>query len=343
MIAQRRQAKASAQRRPREQIARGAASEPRVRWEGLRPLFDFWGNEIKRFYQLETLAGAVEYMIQTNRDRFLIPSIQQALGPLPVTSLVFELFQEGKYQLIFRLHAGNAKRKEATFAFVVAKHHEAYSRVAQAELGNLHTLFQRAPMAVVKPFRGGHVYLPDRHQRASHGREVYAYVTQWLSGSSELGVNRNLQFFINTKKPHTFTIAQTEQLKAQMVETIIRTFDAAKRDCMELPQVASGDFVATNPVRGAPRIKLIACRRMMIHMSPAKLIHKIVGATWDWAGQTFRIFPADPDMFFDAIARATDADAARLWLEQYTKAVKAGRLPEQEVLPLEMIQPFLPR
>ena len=343
MFAQRRQTKAPVSRGPREQISRDATSGPRVRWEGLRSLFDFWGNEIKRFYQLETLASAVEWMIQTNRDRFLLPSIQQVLGPTPVTSLVFELFQEGKYQLIFRLHAANAKRKEATFAFVVAKHHEEYSRVAQAELGNLHVLHQRAPMAVVKPFRGGRVYLPDRHKRVSHGREIYAYVTQWLSGYHELGVNRNLQFFINTKKPHTFTIAQTEQLKARIVETIVRTFDPAKRDCMELPQVASGDFVVTDPIRGGPRIKLIACRRMTPYMTPAKLIHRIVSAKWDWGGRAFRILPVDPGVFFDAIARALDAAAARSWLEQYTKAVKAGRLSEQEVLPLDMVEPFIAR
>lgn len=343
MPAPRRPQKPSAPPRPRERISREAPAEIRIRWEGLRPLFDFWGNEIKRFYQLETLASAVEYMIQTKRDRFLIPSIQQAMGPVPVTSLVFELFQEGKYQLIFRLRACNARRKEGVFAFVAAKHHEAYSRVAQAELGNLHTLFQRAPMAVVKPFRGGLVYLPDRHQRKSHAREIYAYVTQWLSEYHELGVNRNLQFYINTAKPHTFTIAQTERIKVQMVETIVRSFDVSKRDCMEMPQVASGDFVVTGPGRGDPRIKLIACRRMLGHMSPAKLIHTIVGAGWDWNGQTFRLFPADPEMLFDGIARATDAETARSWIEQYVRSVKARRLPEQEVLPLELIEPLITR
>ena len=343
MPASKRPARPSAPRPSRERAAHGTPGEIRIRWEGLRPLFDFWGNEIKRFYQLETLASAVEHMIRTKRDRFILPSIQQVLGPEPVTTLVFELFQEGKYQLIFRMRAGNAKRKEAAFAFVAAKHHEAYSRIAQAELGNLHTLHQRAPGAVVKPFRGGLVYLPDRHQRKSHAREIYAYLTQWLPEFHELGVNSNLQFYINTMKPHTFTIAQTEQLKMQMVETIVRSFDVAKRDCMEMPQVASGDFVVTEPARGKPRIKLIACRRMLGHISPAKLIHTVAGAAWEWCGQTFRIFPADPEMLFDAIARGTDADTARSWMEQYARSVKAKRLPEQDVLPLELIEPFITR
>jgi len=337
MSSRRHQASRLRERGPGGKSARGEKQALRIRWDGLRPMFDFWGNEIKRFYQLETLAGAAEWMLETGRDRFLIVSIQQVLGPAPVTSLVFELFQEGKYQLIFRLRAINARRKDGTFALVVAKHAEEYSRVAQAELGNLHTLYKRAPMAVVKPFRGGHIYLPDRHRRAGHGREIYAYMTQWLGGYHELGVNRDLQFFINTQRPHTFTISQTELLKAQMVEIIARTYDPAARDCMDMPQVASGDFVVTAS-HGTPRLKLIACRRMIKNVTPAKLIHRIVSAKWDWGGETFRILPVEPDALFEALGRAAGADVARVWLREYANGVRGGRFPEEEVLPLDIIR-----
>ena len=315
----------------------GERSAPRIRWTGLRPMFDFWGVEIKRFYQLETLARATEWMIQTNSDRFLISSIQQALGPSPVISLAFDLFQEGKYQLIFRLRAVNAKRKEGSFAFVVAKHADEYSKVARMELANLQVLYQRAPKFVVKPFRGGHIYLPDRHKRESHGREIYGYVTQWLNGYHELGLNRDLQFIINTQTPHTFTIAQTELLKAQMVEIVARTFHAAKRDCMEMPQVASGDFVVTASA-GTRRLKLIACRRMLPNVNPAKLIHRIISAKWDWGGKVFRLIPVEPEAFFAAFVRAVGVDVAALWFREYADAVRAGRFAEQDVMPLELIQ-----
>jgi hypothetical protein len=307
----------------------------------LRPLFDYWGGEIKRFYKLETLASAVSFMIESNRDRFIIASAQQLLGPSPISTLAFELFQEGKFQLIFKLRVCNEKRKEAAFAFVVAKHHEAYSRIAQAELGNLHTLHERAPGVVVRPFRGGLVFLPDRHGRTSHGREVYAYLTQWLDEYQELGVNRTMQFYVNIAKPHTFSIAQTELIKSQMVETIARSYDPVKRDCMEMPQVASGDFVVTDPAKGAPKIKLIACRRMLPHMTPAKLLHSIIGASWEWCGQTFRIFPSDPELLFEGVVKAFDRETARDWFDQYVRAIQAGRLKEQEVFPLDLAKSFL--
>jgi len=319
--------------RPRELI-------PRVHWSGFRPLFDFWGNEIKRFYKLETLARATEWMLQT-KDRFLIPSIQDVLGPSPVTSLAFELFQEGKYQLIFRLVAGNARRKQTSFAFVVAKHHEDYSQLARTEHHLLRVLNARAPRSVVKPFRGGPIYLPDRHKRLDHGREVYAYVTQWFSGFYELGVNRDLQFFLNVAKPHTFTIAQTEALKGAMIEIIVRTYDPVKRECMDIPQIASGDFVASDPSRGAPKLRLIACRRMLTNVTPAKLIHRIAAARWNWNGRDLYLAPADPAIFVQAVARAVGEDQARAWFKEYAKAVDEGRFPEQVTLPLDELETIL--
>jgi len=306
----------------------------RVRWSGFRPLFDFWGHELARYYKLETLASATEYLLQ-RKERFVVPSVQEVLGPAPVVSLAFELFQEGRHQLIFRLRAGNARRKRGQFAFVVGKRPLKESKVAEAEHGHLRVLHQRAPDFVVRPYRGGLIYLPDRHGRAARGREVYAYLTQWLSGYHELGVGRNLQFIINEAPRHTFTIAQTEQIKGGIVEILARTYDPAKRACIEIPQVASGDFVVTRPSgRRTPRLKLIACRRMARNTTPAKLIHGLVDASWDWGGREFRLAPADPATLAGGLGRALGAEDARRWLRQYFDAVSQGRLPEQEGLPL---------
>jgi antitoxin (DNA-binding transcriptional repressor) of toxin-antitoxin stability system len=106
---------------------------------------------------------------------------------------------------------------------------------------------------------------------------------------------------------------------------------------MDMPQVASGDFVVTAS-HGAPRLKLIACRRMIKNVTPAKLVHRIASAKWDWGGEVFRSLPVEPDALLAALARAVGADAARLWLREYVGAVRAGRFPEEEDLPLEMIQ-----
>jgi len=325
----------SRQGRERPLGKRAAAS--RVQWHGFRPLFDYWGNEIKRFYKLETLASATEGMLRGN-DRFVVPSVRDVLGPAPVTSLSFDLFQEGKYQLVFRLRAGNAKRKQASFGFVVAKAEGTHSKVAAVEHANLRLLNRRAPDLVVQPFRGGYIHLPDRLGRSGQGRNVYAYVTQWLSGFHELGVDRSLQFFVNTEKPHLFTVGQTEGLKGRMVEIIARSYDARTGKCMDIPQVASGDFVVTKPRQGIPRLKLVACRRMLQRMRPAKILDRILGASWDWGGREFRLAPSDPATLDDALTHALGRADAHTWIHDYRSAVESGTVPEPEALPLDILR-----
>lgn len=311
-----------------------AAGAPRVTWSGFRPLFDFWGNEIPRFYQLETLARAVEFSVE-RRERVIVPSVQSVLGPAPVTTLQFELFQEGKYQLIFRARAMNARRNSAQFALVAAKRPGDYSAVAANEHQNLRLLNERTPEYVVKPYLGGRLFMPDRFNRPGQGREIYIYLTQWQSGYHELGVTRQLQFFINTRTPHTFTIAQTEQLQGEMVEIIARTYSDTRHDCMALPEIASGDFVVTPPPKsGKPKLKLIACRALMRRVTPPKLIHRIAEASWDWGGRQFKIIPPDPRMTFDAFVRARGAEQAKLWFRDYVDAVEKKKLPELEPLPV---------
>jgi hypothetical protein len=309
------------------------APQLKIRWSGFRPFYDYWGAEIKRFYQPETLASATEGMILAN-DRFILPSISRILGTPKVATLHFELFQEGKYQLIFRGKAASAKRKQATFGLVAAKHEGRFSEIAEIEHGNLRILNKRAPKLIVKPYLGGTVALPKRHTGGKVKRLVYVYITEWLGGYHELGIAKNLQFFINVQQPQQFTAAQTEQLKGKMIEVIAKSYDPVARECMEIPQIASGDFVVTKPRRGNPRLKLIACRRIQKRVTPARMIQNIAEANWDWGGRTFHLAPADPAVFFAGLKAAVGAATARDWLGQYRTAVTRGRLKENDTLTL---------
>ncbi len=319
----------------RDGAAHGSEAIPRLLWTELRPMYDFWGAEIRRFYQLETLVNAVGKYVH-ERDTFILPSVHEVLGPAPLTSLTFELFQEGQFQLIFRLRAINVHRNVATFAFVVAKKEGDFSRVASNEHALLRVLHERCPEFVVRPYLGGAIFIPNRRE-PNRPRPIYAYLTQWLNSYHELGVNRSLQFFINAKQPHVFTIAQTEELKAQMIEIIARTFDPQRRDSMELPQIASGDFVVTKPRRGTPRLKLIACRGLLRGLTPAKLLHQIVDVRWDWGGRQLRLLPNDPALVLEGLSRARGPQQARAWLKEYRKAIESGKFPEQKGLSISKL------
>jgi hypothetical protein len=304
-------------------------------------MYDYWGNEIRRFYQLETLSGAVDYMIAGGKDSFLVPSVRTALGEGAVTNLHFELFQEGRFQLIFRVRAANAKKKEGTFALVVAKNHQECSVVAKNEHRLLQTLHERAPDLVVKPYRTGKIYLPDRHGRRELGREIIAYVTQWLSGYEELGIDKSLQLIVNIKQRHVFTLAETEHLKGMMVEIIARSYSPADHTSMDIPEVASGDFVVRKGPKGKLSLKLIACRRMLNRMSPVRLMDKMLKASWPWGAETFRIAPESPETMRDALVRALGKVEALRWMSEYTAAVASGKVKNRQPVMVDAFKEYI--
>ncbi|MCA1900905.1 MAG: hypothetical protein LDL53_01610 [Candidatus Hydrogenedens sp.] len=281
-------------------------------WTGFRPMFDYWGNELKRFYQFDTLVNSFNTYLSI-KDKFIIPTIQKILGTSPVTSLKFHLFQEGKYQFIFQLKAENQRMKNAYFAFVVAKDGEEFSKVAKAEHNLLITLYKRCPEYVVKPFLGDYLFFPDRYKRKDFHRKIYAYLTQWLAGYDELGVNKDLQFFTNVEKPHTFSIKETNQIKLKIIEIILRLYDEQSKTSIALPEIASGDFVIKRSSSSQHRIKLIACRKVIKPINSQELIAKIINTSWRWGSKKFHLLPDEPDDFFNVFIHTIGHEKTILW------------------------------
>jgi len=288
--------------------------------------------EIKRYFKLETLANAVEQAV-TGGDRFVIPSMRRVLGPAALVSLHFELAHESRYQLFFKVQAANVKRRRGTFGLVVAKQGEDYSEATVGELRNLRTLYARIPEYIVRPFDGGHFFLPDRHGRESHGRRIFGYMTEWLGGYYPLGVQRDLQFSVHVKTPLAVSKNDTETLKGKMVEIIARSFDGERGTCMEMPQVTRGDFVATNPGgKGAVKLKLITCRKMTRGMTRGKVLDQILRASCRWGDSTFYLAPAEGATIRDALKRAVGREEAQAWVREYQAGVEAGRFRKDERL-----------
>lgn len=311
--------------RPKRPAGRGprAESGPAIKWSGFRPFLDYWGVELKRYYQLETLASATEHRL-VKADRFIAPSVSSILGDAPLTSLSFHLEYEREHALTFRFRAGNAKRKSAVFAYVAAKNDGGYAEFTETEHRLLGVLYARAAKHVVRPFLGGTVYLPGRTGRP--GREIFGYCTQWLMGHAPLGVTNSLQFFVNADRPHLLSIAQTEALKGQIIEIMAATYDARAGDAMALPHVTGGDFAVRHDGKGTPRIKLVACRKMQGKLTPARYVNDIIRAEWPWGGQTLRLAPEDPAGLLEALQRARGKEEGRAWAVQFLDAWKAGSL-----------------
>lgn len=290
-------------------------------------MYDAQGKVLKRFFRLETLAASVEGMVR-QKDWFIVPSVQSMLGPSEVTSLAFHLFLETDTTLSFRLDAANARRKRASFMFVAAKNDKECSTAARNEHTNLGLLAARAPDAVARPFRGGTLYLPDRHRREDHNRVVFAYVTQWLPGHEPLTLENNLQLGALGARRHTFTIADTEEMKAQMASLIARAYDAKRRDGIAAAHLTPADFLVRRTARGLPKLKLIACRRMAEKLSPAALLHELLSASWEAAGKRMPLAPSHPEALWESLVAALDRDTAAKWMRQYLDALTRGRFKQ---------------
>lgn len=288
----------------------------KILWSGFRPLYDYWGNELKRFYQFDTLVNSFNNYL-CGRDKFIVPTIQKVLGNAPITSLKIHLFQEGKYQFIFHLKAENQKLKDAHFALVVAKDGDEFSKVAKSEHQYLLILHKKCPDLVVKPFSGDYLFFPDRYNRKEFHRKIYSYLTQWLSGFDELGINKNLQFFTNVPHPHTFTIEETNQIKRKIIETIINLYDEKKKVSIALPEIASGDFVIKRSPSGQHKIKLIACRKIIKSISPPELIAKIMTTSWRWGSNKFHLLPDEPTDFLTAFYNVLGEEKSLLWFKNF--------------------------
>ncbi len=308
----------------------------RVRWKNSSPVSGIRGDEQRRHYKLETLASATERLLHGN-DRFILPSIQALLGPAPLASLDFELVLENGYRFVFKAGATNTKKKRAHFAFVVAKNQTEFSKLVRNEHEYLATLHPRAPHHILKPYRRGEIFLPDRHKRSAHHREVFAYVMQGLGPFRELGLGRDHQFFINTAPRRKASRIQTEAIKTKLVELIARTYDPTTRDCMGIPDIASGDLAATLPRSGPPQLRVLACRELLRRVTPARLIHRMIGACWKSSKDLdVPVVPADPHDFAQGILKGRGAEEGRAWLGEYFDAVRARKLAKSDYLPLSI-------
>jgi hypothetical protein len=298
-----------------------------IKFNNLDPRLDEHGKEIKRHFKLETLTNAISKQIRTN-DKFVLSSIRTAFGNVPIKNLDFELVAESRYRFTFRVKVQTANRKQATYGLVVAKNHSEYSELVRKEHVLMKVLHERLPKCVIEPLKGGTVFLPDRHRRTEFDRDVYAYMTSWNGGFHAMEVQRNNNLAVNTGRLSRMTPTQTQALKRRMVEIILRTYDASRRNAMSIPLNPVSDFLASKPSTGNPQLLLVGCTDLQNRVSPSKMIHRIVSAEWTINKKVYCLMPNDVSEFMQALTNALGKADAVDWLSQYKKAVKAERLPE---------------
>ena len=317
-------------------------SGPIIRWAAFPAMHDERGHAFKRAFQLETLASAVERRIRTS-DRFITPSIQSVLGPGDLSSLSFELLHEDRRRLIFDFRAINTRSKRGRFALVVAKNPVAFSDMLEAEHRNLQLLSARAPDTMLRVYRGGKLFLPDRHRRADMGRELYAFVAQSPANSYPLGVGRNGQFLTSKPKRHTFTRKATEQLKGLIIEGVLGSYDSEKCECIAISDMNAEDIFVQTTRHGKLRIRIVSCPKILSRINPARIIKLILGTTWKSGDSSVSLAPAEPRQLFEQFAAVFGREMAAECFTSFLQGTKVQRRRGASGAYLEALAESVPR
>lgn len=315
-------------RKPKAFSGRSQAARPLVfttKWNNMVEFVDHRGKPYRRFYQLETLASAVDKLVR-DRDRLIQPAIEKVLGPGKANSMIFTLTSEDEWRLVFTIKVTTANKKKTTLSLVVAKNPEEGSRRVAQEYKHLRLLHERLKEDMTEPLRAGIIFLPDRYRREEHHRELEAYVTAMPVGYEALGIHRNLQYTAGTTPPHTFSRKETEALKQKMVTLSIKAFNPVTRTGLDTGQLDASTFQVSRTGKSLPRLKLFNCVHMQTRLTSTRVLSFLLTDQWTCRGIECTVAPESPSMFFEGVVNAVGPETARQWLKQYCHQARAGKV-----------------
>lgn len=315
-------------RKPKEFSGHGPSARPLVlttKWNNMVEFVDHRGKPFRRFYQLDTLASAVDKLVR-DRDRLIQPAIEKVLGPGKIINLVFTLTAEDELRLIFTIKVTSATRRKTQLSLVVAKNPEEGSRRVAQEYKHLRLLHERLKDEMTEPLRAGILFLPDRYRREDHHRELEAYITALPVGYEPLGIHRNLQYTAGTTPPHTFSRKETEGLKQKMCTLALKAFNPVTRTGLDTGQLDASTFQVHRTGKSLPKLKLFNCVHMQTRLTSTRVLSFLLTDTWTCRGIECTVAPESPGMFFEAVVNAVGPETARQWLKQYCHQAKAGKI-----------------
>lgn len=293
-----------------------AAQSMRTKWVGLRKHEEDAPVGRRRAYKLETIGSAVDWML-TGRDRFIRKSFEDKLGPKTIVSATFSYVHEDAHHVVFSAAVLANTGRRASFALAVAKNAAECAAAAKAQHTHLGELYAQSPRMVLRPYRSGLIYLRDRHGRAGHDREIYAYVTDSPEGYATLGVASPAQFASVLPLRHTFSLEQSEIIRSRIVEVLAGAYDPLRGRCVALKELQPADFGVLQESSHQINVKLLACRRIASGMTPPKLVESLLRHAWSLRGARCQIAPALPLDFVEALALACGRATALEWIAQY--------------------------
>jgi hypothetical protein len=177
---------------------------------------------------------------------------------------------------------------------------------------------------------------------------LFAYFTPWLNRFHELGVNRDLNFYINELPFHYFNRRATDHIKGEILRIMFGLYDPIAGKAAEPPRLGAGDFVITRPgAKSHPGLRLIACRKILNRITLEGCLRLYLGYSGRWAGKVFHFLPGDPRLILEAMMKGlveqNGIDRADLFeaLRAYTRTIGRSGESAGEWSPVSMIRKVL--
>lgn len=289
---------------PLRAMTRVTAGRARIRLR-IEPKFNFWGEPLPRYAPSDLLRNAL-LRRAVAADGFLHQALTRLpgipAGTVAIRSAVFDHFQEGDYQMVFRVrldlaHVVGPRR----LCVLVSKGDAASARVAVAESRLLRQWSSRAPERVVTPLSSEWIHLPAEAQAKARAR-LFVYVTPWLTTFHELGVTSDLRFFVNEHPIQRFPASWTDRIKARILACCLALYHPGRGLAVKPPLIGAGDMMITRPVKGEmPSVKMIAARGTLPAPDLVACLRIYLDYAGEWGGRRFTLRPDDPAWLWAAV------------------------------------------
>lgn len=322
--------KASVKVAPRK---RDASKGVRVRWRGARA-DDVFGGGVHHF-NAESLARGIEQLL--NRyDTLIGPSLRSVLGEVTSDQLTFMPLGSDAASYRIRVSASNAKKREASVVLVVARRDGDLSKRLEREYGHMEFCQAQAPKRVCSVYRNGLIFVPKIRDGAKGGRKVFAYTEEWLGAANSLSVDASGQFRVLAEKSRLLSRAQSEDVRAAMLETSLRIYDGKTGTGLAVRRTTPDCWAATGRADGSPTIVLMRCPGLMSRCTPARYLNAAIQYRWPGEKGDIPVGPLEAESVVQAAKRAWGVAEANEVLRAYAQGVRKDRYPQpsEGLLPL---------
>lgn len=310
---------------PRQPRARSSSSAVRTNWElddpGLHPAVE----SMRHFFSRDSLASALDVAVYRG-DPFLFagPGGEASTGGISAMSGV--LVAENSYSIEVAIRFRAPKRHLPNLRVVVARNGEDLSQMLRAEAKNLTALAPRLKTALPTMLRTGTLLLPERNQaKKVQSRRISAYATTSVHDSVYGGVGQRDQMRVYTASPRLLSVDATDDVKRNVIELCLRSFDPRTHTAMPPPDLVRGAMRLSTREPGRARVVLCGCPFLWDHIDPVALLHRLTGFDWKEGNKQMPLLPTDQALLGEAMIAALGEAPARAWAKDYVAALGSGR------------------